>query len=89
MKAEKKLEDELLTKVLREPFVYHTPTVDPPSDENTPHTSHNQYQFDEKDYLSKYSEVFSNYEQMFAYFLYIEVLFYIIYTNSIWEYLCT
>ena len=53
MNVDKKDQDDLLTKVLREPFVFHTPTVKPPSEENEPQTSHYDYQFDEKDYLSK------------------------------------
>ena len=49
-----KKEDELLTKVLREPFEYNTPTVDTSGVENESQTSHYHPQFNEKDYLSKY-----------------------------------
>jgi hypothetical protein len=50
-----KAEDELLTKVLREPFEYNTPIISSPHVENESQTSHYHPQFNEKDYLSKYS----------------------------------
>ena len=53
MNVDRNYEDELLNKVLREPFEYNTPTVNAPSDENEPQTSHYLQHFDDKDYLSK------------------------------------
>ena len=49
----KKEDDDLLTKVLREPFEYNTPTVASPQVENESQPSHYHPQFNEKDYLSK------------------------------------
>ena len=48
-----KTEDELLTKVLREPFEYNTPIISSPQVENESQASHYHPQFNEKDYLSK------------------------------------
>ncbi len=48
-----KTEDELLTKVLREPFEYNTPVISSPQGESESQTSHHHPQFNEKDYLSK------------------------------------
>ena len=50
---ENKREDELLTKVLREPFEYNTPTLSSPQVENESQASHYHPQFNEKDYLSE------------------------------------
>ncbi|XP_028393241.1 LOW QUALITY PROTEIN: band 3 anion transport protein-like [Dendronephthya gigantea] len=48
-----KAEDELLTKVLREPFEYNTPTLSSPQVENESQSSHYHPQFNEKDYLKR------------------------------------
>ena len=50
---EGKAEDELLTKVLREPFEYNTPILSSSQVESESQTSHYHPQFNEKDYLSK------------------------------------
>lgn len=51
--GETKAEDELLTKVLREPFEYNTPTLSSPQVESESQSSHYHPQFNEKDYLSE------------------------------------
>ena len=48
-----KTKDDLLTKVLREPYEYNTPTSISVSDDTESPTSHYHPVFDEKDYLSK------------------------------------
>lgn len=63
---EAKVEDELLTKVLREPFEYNTPTLNSPSVETESQTSHYHPQFSEKDYLSEYKMVFGHVCVVFA-----------------------